>query len=71
MKLSYTLSKDADGYVIAECVESDVAGEGRTEDDAVASLKKAIRDRLFRPDAVAPPSRPVPEPDIELVRVDA
>lgn len=70
MKLSYTLSTDSDGYVIAECVESDVAGEGRTENDAIASLKKALHERLFRPDAVAPPSRPVPVPEIELVRVD-
>lgn len=65
MKLTYRLVRDAAGWV-AECVETEAAGEGRTEGDAVAALKNALVERLFRPDAVAPPSRPEPAPEIEL-----
>ena len=35
MKLSYRLVRDTAGWV-AECVETEVAGEGRTVKDAVA-----------------------------------
>jgi len=65
MKLHYRLIKDANGY-LAECVESDAMGEGKSAKDAVESLRKALEERMFRPDAVAPP----PEPEdtrVELV----
>lgn len=68
MKLHYRLVRDANGY-LAECVESDAMGEGKTAKEAVTSLRKLLEDRMFRPDAVAPP----PEPDdatIELVLAD-
>jgi len=64
VKLTYRLVRDANGY-LAECVESEAAGEGRTASEAVASLRKALEERLFRPDAVAPPSRE-PQATIEL-----
>jgi len=57
MKFTYRLIS-ADGGWLAECVETDAAGEGATEDAAVASLRKAIEERMFRPDAIAPPSSP-------------
>lgn len=67
MRFSYRLIKDKSG-VLAECVESDVAGEGKTEREAIASLKAALEERMFRPDAVAPPSRPAEDlATIELV----
>jgi hypothetical protein len=66
MKLAYRLSYEA-GRCVAECLEADVEGEGRTEAEAVESLRLALED-LFRPDAVAPPSR-VPEHRFDLVRV--
>jgi hypothetical protein len=54
MKFTYELTED-DGRWIAECVESDAVGEGKTVDDAIASLRRSLEERLFRPDAVAPP----------------
>ena len=65
MKLHYRLIKDANGYV-AECVESDAMGEGKSAKDAIASLHKALEERMFRPDAVAPPPEPE-DTSIELV----
>ena len=54
MKLTYRLIKDASGYV-AECVESDAAGEGKSAREAVEALRASLEERMFRPDAVAPP----------------
>ena len=68
MRFSYRLLRDARGHV-AECVESDAAGEGKSEEEAVASLRTSLEERMFRPDAVAPPARPTDE-TIELVLVD-
>lgn len=65
MKLSYRLVKGADFYS-AECVESDAIGEGKTEKAAVESLRTMLEERMFRPDAVAPPPTPQTE-RIELV----
>lgn len=64
MKFSYRLIKDANGWV-AECVESEAAGEGKTSQAAVESLRKSLEERMLRPDAVAPPSEAAPE-TIEL-----
>ncbi len=55
MKFTYRLIKDANGY-LAECVESDAAGEGKSSKEAVASLRTSLEERMFRPDAVAPPA---------------
>jgi hypothetical protein len=68
MRLSYRLIRDRNGFV-AECVESDAAGEGKTAKEAVESLRNALEERMFRPDAVAPPSRRT-EGTIELVLAD-
>ncbi len=54
LKFTYRLIQEAGGYV-AECVESDAAGEGKTAKDAVDSLRLSLEERMFRPDAVAPP----------------
>lgn len=54
MKFTYRLVKDANGWV-AECVESEAAGEGKTSKEAVESLRASLEERMFRPDAVAPP----------------
>jgi hypothetical protein len=54
MKFTYRLIKDKNGYV-AECVESDAAGEGKSSKEAVESLRASLEERMFRPDAVAPP----------------
>lgn len=64
MKFTYRLVNDAGGW-IAECVEADAMGEGKTEQDAVASLRSALEERMFRPDAVAPPASQ-PHPAIDL-----
>lgn len=65
MKFSYRLIRDKSGFV-AECVESEAAGEGKTAKDAVEALRRSLEERMFRPDAVAPPSRPA-DGTIELV----
>lgn len=54
MRFSYRLVRDASGW-LAECVESDAAGEGKTSKEAVESLRASLEERMFRPDAVAPP----------------
>lgn len=69
MKLTYRLVSSPPGW-IAECLDTEAAGEGATVEEAIASLRDAIEERLFRPDAVAPPSHPEKPPEIELVRVD-
>ena len=68
MKLHYRLIKDANGF-LAECGESDAMGEGKTAKDAVASLKTLLEERMFRPDAVAPPPE-TKDANIELVLAD-
>ena len=68
MKFTYRLVRDKSGF-LAECVESEAAGEGKTAKDAVESLRKSLEERMFRPDAVAPPSTPT-ESVIELVLAD-
>ena len=55
MKFSYRLIRDR-GSVVAECIESETAGEGKTVKEAVESLRRSLEERMFRPDAVAPPS---------------
>lgn len=69
MQFSYRLIKDASGYV-AECCESEAQGEGKTAKDAVASLREALEERMFRPDAVAPPEETT-ESRIDLVLADS
>ena len=64
MKFSYHLQEDASGW-LARCVESDAMGEGKSEQDAIHSLREALEERMFRPDAVAPPEEGVTAP-IEL-----
>lgn len=54
MKFTYRLIRDATSWV-AECVESDAAGEGKSSNEAVESLRASLEERMFRPDAVAPP----------------
>jgi hypothetical protein len=67
MKFTYRLIKDRRGW-LAECVESDAAGEGESSMEAVESLRVSLEERMLRPDAVAPP--PDAEPvTIELERV--
>ncbi len=67
MRFAYRVVVDSDG-VVAECLEADVEGVGKTEKEAVESLRTALEEHLLRPDAVAPPSEPRRE-KIDLVRV--
>jgi hypothetical protein len=66
MRFSYRVVDDG-ASVVAECVEADCAGTGRTEADAVESLRELLAERMLRAEAVAPPSKP-PRAQIELVR---
>jgi hypothetical protein len=68
MRFTYRIVRERSG-VVAECLEVDAMGEGATESAAVAALKSSLEERMFRPDAVAPP----PEESscsIDLVAVD-
>ncbi|MDB4944911.1 MAG: hypothetical protein JWP97_4445 [Labilithrix sp.] len=55
MNFTYRLQKETSGW-LATCVESDAMGEGPTEEAAIGSLREALEERMFRPDAVAPPA---------------
>lgn len=65
MRFSYRLIKDARGY-LAECIECELAGEGKTVRDAVESLRESLKERMCRADAVAPPPSAV-DAAVELV----
>jgi len=54
MRFTYRLLKDRGGY-LAECIESDAAGEGKSAREAIESLRTSLHERMFRPDAIAPP----------------
>lgn len=69
MEFSYRLVRDAKGW-IAECVEIEALGEGSTPERAVDALRRALEERMRRPDAVAPPPAPARAP-IELRPDDA
>jgi hypothetical protein len=58
---------DEDDLFWAECIELDVAGEGSDETAAVDSLRELLLERLYRPDAIAPPAA-IPLMSIELTR---
>lgn len=68
MRMSYRLIRDRTGF-IADCLEADAAGEGKTAEEAVECLRQELKERMDRPDAIAPPSHPA-EVDIELVLAD-
>ena len=68
MRFTYRIVRERGG-VVAECLEVDAMGEGRTETAAVAALRSSLEERMFRPDAVAPPSEESPC-SIELVAAD-
>lgn len=67
MKFTYRLIERS-GTFTAECVEADAVGEGETRVKAIESLRLALEERMFRPDAVAPPPRSDESPiELELV----
>ncbi len=68
MKVSAVLNQTGEVW-LAECQEVDRTGEGRTPDEAVASLRQALRE-YFDVEAVAPPSETAEDP-IEILLVDA
>lgn len=71
MNLTYKLVHDGERW-LAECVESNAMGEGKTENEAVKSLETALRENMFRPDAIAPPSERETTPIVlNLARDDA
>ena len=61
MNFTYRIVED-DGCFVAECLESDAQGEGKTQNAAVESLRSALSERMFRPDAIAPPDVDTTEP---------
>ena len=67
MKVSAVLT-EASGTWVAECEEVDRTGEGRTPDEAIASLREALEE-YFAVEAVAPPKDGGGDP-IEIVVLD-
>ena len=58
-----TVLKEDDWYV-AQCLDVDIASQGRTEAEALANLAEAIRLHLTPPSATAVP--PVHTIEVEL-----
>jgi predicted RNase H-like HicB family nuclease len=49
-----------DGWVIAQCLEVDVASQGRSEEEALANLQEALALHFEPPQATAAPEiRPI------------
>jgi hypothetical protein len=65
VKVSAVVSHVQDRW-LAECEEVDLAGEGSTPDEALASLRSALEEYFGHAEAVAPPSAASSEP-IEIV----
>jgi hypothetical protein len=55
---------------LAQCEEVDLAGEGPTQDEALASLHKALEEYFGHAEAIAPPAES-PRESIEIIVVDA
>jgi hypothetical protein len=70
MELTATIRRFESSY-LAECVEMDAVGEGPDPDAALAALREALFERVVRPDAVAPPSRPDVRIHLTVVKPDA
>jgi hypothetical protein len=68
MKVSAVLSRAGGGW-LAQCEEVDRAGEGATDEEAVASLREALHDYFGKAEAVGPPAQPVAEA-LEIVVLD-
>jgi hypothetical protein len=68
MRVTATVTRDGSRYY-AQCREVDRAGEGATLDEAVASLKEALREYFGEVPAVAPPPEPRHD-EIEIVVVE-
>jgi hypothetical protein len=68
MKVSAVLTQTP-GLWIAQCEEVDRTGEGRTPEEALASLRQALDD-YFAVQAVAPPSD-TPAAPIEIIVLSA
>jgi hypothetical protein len=69
MRVAAMLSQVGDRW-LAQCEEVDRAGEGRTAEEAIASLREALEEYFGHAEAVAPPAQP-PRESIEIVVVDA
>jgi len=60
-QLTATVWKEGDGFV-AQCLEVDVATQGRTEEEAIANLREALELHFTPPVATA-------IPELKLVRI--
>jgi predicted RNase H-like HicB family nuclease len=69
MRVTAIVSRAGDGW-LAQCEEVDCAGEGATQDEALAQLHTALEEYFGHAEAVAPPPEQPHEP-IEIVVVDA
>jgi len=68
VKFSAVVTLDGKRW-LAQCEEVDRAGEGATPEEAVASLRTALREYFGHAEAVAPPEEEAQE-EIEIVVVD-
>ena len=65
MKQKFTASLAREnGWVIAQCLEIDVASQGRTEAEALANLREALELHLEAPTAEAVPVTRVIDVDV-------
>jgi predicted RNase H-like HicB family nuclease len=69
MKVTAVLTQ-ASGRWLAHCEEVDLVGEGDTPEQAVATLRDALREYFDHAEAVAPPASP-PSTEIEIDLIGA
>lgn len=56
MKRAFTASLQREGdWIVAQCLEADVASQGQTEAEALANLKEALSLHFEEPSATDPP----------------
>jgi hypothetical protein len=68
MKVTAIVSRTREGW-LAQCEEADCAGEGATQEQALAQLRVALDEYFRHPEAVAPPPE-APHEAIEIIVVD-
>jgi predicted RNase H-like HicB family nuclease len=68
MKVTAIVSQTHEGW-LAQCEETDCAGEGATPEQALAELRVALEEYFGHSEAVAPPAEE-PRETIEIVVVD-
>ncbi len=67
MKFTITLVQDEDGFIVASCpILPGCHSQGRTREEAITNVKKAIRGYVI---SMRKHGEPVPDADVEEIEV--